>query len=79
MFFNDINHGYRTVTLKKNPLWLLPFFMAVATSYYYGNVRRTMRTAIASQLLNRLVKKMKLNTYKTRLNTKKKQKMTEYK
>ena len=35
MFFNDINHGYRAATLKKNPLPLLPFYMAVTTSCYY--------------------------------------------
>ena len=25
--FNDINHGYRAAILKKNYLWLLPFYM----------------------------------------------------
>ena len=45
MFFSDINHGYRAAILKKNPLWLLPFYMAVDTSCYYEKVRRTMRTA----------------------------------
>ena len=39
--------------LKKNSLWLLPFYMAVATYFYYGKVRRMMRTAIVSYLLNR--------------------------
>ena len=38
MFFNDINHGYRATILKKNPLWLLPFHMAVAASYNYEKV-----------------------------------------
>ena len=47
-FFNDINHGYRAAISTKNYLWLLPFFMAVATSCYYLKVRRTMRTAIVS-------------------------------
>ena len=28
--FYDINHGYRAVILKKNSLWLLPFYMVVA-------------------------------------------------
>ena len=32
--FNDINHGHRAVLLKKNYLWLLPFYMTVA-SYCY--------------------------------------------
>ena len=45
MFFNDINHGYRAAIVKKSYLWLLAFF-------YYEKVRRTMRTAIASYLLN---------------------------
>ena len=27
IFFNDINHGYRAAILKKNSLWLLPFYM----------------------------------------------------
>ena len=33
--FNDIIHGYRAATLKKNYLWLSPFFVAVATYLYY--------------------------------------------
>ena len=52
MFFNDINHGYTAAILKKNPLWLLPFYMAVATSCCYEKVCRTMRTAIVLYLLN---------------------------
>ena len=51
--FNDINHGYRAAILKKNSLWLLPFYMVMATYFYYENMRRTMRTGIASNLLNR--------------------------
>ena len=27
IFFNYINHGYRAAILKKNSLWLLPFYM----------------------------------------------------
>ena len=34
--------------MKKNSLWLLPFYKAVATYFYYEKVRRTMRNAIAS-------------------------------
>ena len=49
--FNDINDGYRAATLKKTSLWLLPFYMVVATYCYYEKVRRTMRTAIVSYLL----------------------------
>ena len=40
-----------TAILKKNSLWLLPFYMVVATSFYYGKVSRTIRTAIVSNLL----------------------------
>ena len=36
IFFNDINHGYRAAILKKSSLWLLPFYMAVATYCYQG-------------------------------------------
>ena len=36
ILLNDIaSHGYRAVILKKNSLWLLPFFMVVATFCYY--------------------------------------------
>ena len=49
IFFNDINHGY---ILKKNFLWILPFYMVVATYFYYEKVRKTMRAAIVSNLLN---------------------------
>ena len=31
IFFNNIIHGYRAAALKKSSLWLLLFFMAVAT------------------------------------------------
>ena len=49
--FIDINHGYSSAILKKNSLWLLPFFMAVATYFYYEKVGRTMRTGIVWYLL----------------------------
>ena len=52
IFFNDINHGYRATILKKNSLWVLPFYMVVAAYFYYEKVRRTMRTAIVSNLFN---------------------------
>ena len=48
--FNDINHGYRAPILKKNSLWLLPFYMVVS-HFCYEKVRRTMRTAIVSSHL----------------------------
>ena len=38
--FNDINHGYRAAILKKSSLWLLPFYMAVATHNHYDKVRK---------------------------------------
>ena len=31
ILFDNINHGYRAAILKKNLLWLLPFYMVVAT------------------------------------------------
>ena len=46
IFFNDINHGYRAAIL-----WLLPFYVIVATSFYYEKLRRVMRNAIVSNLL----------------------------
>ena len=44
------NESDRAAILKKNSLWLLPFYMAVATYCYYEKVRRTMCTAIVSCL-----------------------------
>ena len=52
IFFNDINLGNRAAILKKSYLWLLPFYMAVATYCYYKKVRRMMRNATVSYLLN---------------------------
>ena len=40
--FNDINHSYRTAILKKHYLWLLPFYMAIATYYYYEKVNNAI-------------------------------------
>ena len=53
IFFNDINHGYRAAILKKNPVWLLPFYMVVATYFYYEKVCRMMCTTIVSHLLKK--------------------------
>ena len=36
------------VVLKKNYLWLLSFYMDVASYCYYEQMRRTMHTAIVS-------------------------------
>ena len=49
--FNDINHGYKAVLFKKNSLWLLSFYMGVASYCYYEKALRTMNTAIVSHLL----------------------------
>ena len=38
--------------VKEKNLRLLPFYMAVATYFYYEKLRRKMRTAIVSYLLN---------------------------
>ena len=46
IFFNDINHRYRAAILKKNSLWLLPFYMAVA-AYYFGDfIVRDIKIAV---------------------------------
>ena len=55
IFFNDINHGYRAGILKKNSLWLLPLYIAMATYFYYEKVRRTTCTAIVSNLLKTII------------------------
>ena len=52
IFLNNINHGYRAVILKKYSFWLLLFYMIVPTYFYCEKVRRTMRTAIVSNLLD---------------------------
>ena len=49
--FNDITHRYRAAILKKNPLFLLPFYIVLATYCCLEKVRRTMHTAIVSYLL----------------------------
>ena len=48
IFFNNINHGHRESISKKNSLWPLLFYMAVAT---YKKVRRMMRTETVSYIL----------------------------
>ena len=52
ILFTDINHGYRAAILNQNSLRLLPLYMVVATYFYCEKVRRTMRTAFVSNLLN---------------------------
>ena len=39
--FNDLNHGYKAAILKENSLWLLPFYMTVATYFYYQKLLKT--------------------------------------
>ena len=58
IFFNDINHGYRAAILKRNYLWLLPFFMVVAT-YFYHERCKTIRTATVSNLLKSISEVLK--------------------
>ena len=48
MILNYINPSYRAAILKKNSLWLLPFYIAVATYCYFEKVRRKVRTTIVS-------------------------------
>ena len=50
IFFNNINHGFKAVLLKKNYLRLLSFYMDVASYCYYEKVRRTMHTGIVTYL-----------------------------
>ena len=54
-FFN-INHGY-----SGKKLWLLLFFITVATYCYYEKVHRTMRTTIVLYLFNICTFKIKSN------------------
>ena len=51
LFFNDIKHGYRAAILRKNYVWLLPFYIAVATYFLCKKMHRTMRTAVVSYFL----------------------------
>ena len=44
--------------MKKNSLWLLPFYMAVATYCYYEKVRRMMHNAIVLHLLKQMLHRL---------------------
>ena len=44
--FYSVNHGYRAATLKKNSLWLLSFYIVVASYCYFKKVSRTVDTAL---------------------------------
>ena len=48
IFINNINHGYKAALFKKNYLWLISFYMDLASYCYYQKMDTTMRTAIAS-------------------------------
>ena len=54
IFFNDINHGYKTALLKKNYLWLLSVYMDVASYYYYEKGRRTNARSLSIFILFQL-------------------------
>ena len=43
-----VNPSYMAAILKKNSLWLLPFYIAVATYCYFEKVHRKVRTVIVS-------------------------------
>ena len=53
--FNDINHGYRAAILKKSSLWLLPFYMAVATHNHYDKVRKRCALQLYRTSLTELI------------------------
>ena len=44
--------------MKKNYLWLLPFYMAVGTYCYYEKVCRMMRSAIVLYLLKQMLHRL---------------------
>ena len=53
IFFNNIDHGYSAATLKESFLWVLPYYMVVATYCYYKKEPRTMHPAIVLCLLKK--------------------------
>ena len=58
-YFLIIQSWLQSSYIKEEFLWLLPFYMVVATYSCYEKVGRTMRTAIVSNLLNWLWKHVK--------------------
>ena len=56
--FNNVNYGNKAALLKKKSLWLLQFYMDVASYCYYETVRRTMHTAIVSYFYSFLAAKL---------------------
>ena len=69
-FFKDFDHSHRTTILKKNPLYLLLFFMAVVPSCYYEKIRTTMCTAVVSLYLLKVTDREKAPSKKTAALTK---------
>ena len=61
IFFNGINHGHRAAILKKNCLWMFPFYTAVTTYFCYERVGRAMRTAVVPYLIKKSHKSNGLN------------------
>ena len=52
IFFNVINHGYRQSSYIKEEIFVaVSILCGVATYFYYEKMRRMMRTAILSNLL----------------------------
>ena len=49
---NDINHGYRAAILKGNYSWLLPFYIAPATQFYFEKLLRLIYTKLHHTSLN---------------------------
>ena len=58
-YFLIIQSWLQSSYIKEEFLWLLPFYMVVATYSCYEKGGRTMRTAIVSNLLNWLWKHVK--------------------
>ena len=54
IFFNDINHGYKTALLKKNYLWLLSVYMDVTSYCYYEKGCRTNSRSLSIFILFQL-------------------------
>ena len=67
--FNDFNHGYRAALLKKNSLWLLQFYMVVATFFYHSH-SLSVSYDYAS-IMKRCAKRCALQLYQTSLSNRK--------
>ena len=67
--FNDFNQGYRAALLKKNSLWLLQFYMVVATFFYHSH-SLSVSYDYAS-IMKRCAKRCALQLYQTSLSNRK--------